>query len=148
MMPIERSVPAMVKLPSPNSMSPAEASSTKPATACPFRYLRGGFDDRGAARIHRARTAGAAAREQFVAVALQQPDLLERDAELRRQHLRERRGVALAVIERAGNDGDVAIRLEADAAHFLVRRRGDFEIAADAEAAQLAALLGCRACAP
>ena len=56
------------------------------------------------------------------------------------QHLRERRGVALPVIERAGDDGDGAVGLEADAAHFLARRRGDFEKAADAEPAHLAAL--------
>jgi hypothetical protein len=45
--------------------------------------------------------------------------------------------MALAVVERAGDDGHVAVSLEADAAHFLVRRRGDFQIAADAEPAQL-----------
>ena len=48
------------------------------------------------------------------------------------QHLRERRRVALAVVERAGDDGDGAVGLEADAAHLLVGRRGDFEIVADA----------------
>ena len=36
MMPIERSVPAMVKRPAANSMSPADASSTKPAICLPF----------------------------------------------------------------------------------------------------------------
>ena len=49
--------------------------------------------------------------------------------------------MALAVIERAGDQRHRAVGLEADAAHFLVRRRGDFEIRADAEPAQLAALL-------
>ena len=49
--------------------------------------------------------------------------------------------MTLAVVERAGDDGDVAVAFEADAAHLLVRRRGDFQIAADAEPAQLAALL-------
>ena len=96
---------------------------------------------RRAAEHHRARAAGAAAGDQLVAVALQQADALERHAELLAQHLRERRGVALAVVERAGDDGHAAVGLEADAAHLLVGGRGDFEIAADAEAAQLAALL-------
>ena len=36
------------------------------------------------------------------------------------QHLRERRGVALAVVERAGEDRHAAVGLEADAAHLLV----------------------------
>jgi hypothetical protein len=51
------------------------------------------------------------------------------------------KGVALAVIEGAGNDRHIAVRLEADAAHLFVRRGGDLQIAADADAAQLAALL-------
>src|SRR5204863_3974689 len=100
-----------------------------------------GLDD-GLARIHhRARTAGAAAGQQFIAVALQQAHLLERHAELFAQHLRERRGVTLAVIERAGAERNAAVGVEADAAHFLVGRRGDFEEAADADAAHAAALL-------
>ena len=49
--------------------------------------------------------------------------------------------MALAVVERAGDDGDVAVGFEADAAHFLGRRRGDLEIVADAQPAQLAARL-------
>ena len=57
------------------------------------------------------------------------------------QHLGEGRPVALAVVERAGDDGDVAVGLEADAAHLLHRRRRDLEIVADADAAQLAARL-------
>ena len=50
----------------------------------------------------------------------------------------------LAEVERAGEEGDAArifpFVLEADRARFLVRRRGALEVAADAEAAQLAAL--------
>ena len=95
-----------------------------------------GLDD-GLARIHhRARAAGAAAGQQFIAVALQDAHLLERHAELLAQHLRERRGVALAVVERAGADGDAAVGVERNAAHLLVGRRRHFEIAADADAAQ------------
>src|SRR5919204_528977 len=85
------------------------------------------------------KAAGAAARDQQVAVALDQLDPVERHAELLGQHLGERRPVALAVIERAGDDGDVAVRLEADATHLLHRRRGHFEIVADADSTQPAA---------
>ena len=100
-----------------------------------------GLDQRRADEHHRARTAGAAAEGHAVAVALHQADAVERNAEHVGQHLREGRGVALAVIERAGDDGDRAVFLEVDAAHFLAGRGGHFEIAADAEAAQLAVLL-------
>src|SRR5439155_23149902 len=74
--------------------------------------------------------------------ALQQPDAIERNAEPVAQQLRERGGMALAVIERAGDDGDGAVGLEADAAHLLVRRRRHFQVGADAEAAQPPALPG------
>ena len=141
MMPIERSVPAMAKRPCANSMSDGGGfEHVRGDLLALLDHLVGGFDDRGAAVHDRFRAAGAAAGEQLVAVALQQADALERDAELLGQHLRERRGVALAVVERAGDDGDGAVGLEADAAHLLRRRRGDFEEAADAEAAHLAAL--------
>src|SRR6516165_5031348 len=100
-----------------------------------------GRDHRHAARRGRARTAGAAADDEFVAVALQQADAVEGNAEPARQNLRERRRVALAVVERAGDEGHGAVRFEADAAHLLVGWRGDFEIAADRDAAQPAALL-------
>src|SRR4029078_13193253 len=94
------------------------------------------LDDRRAARRDRARAAGAAAYDQLVAVALQEPDFLEWDAELLAQHLGIRRGVALAIIKRAGDDRDIAVRLKANPAHFLVRRRRHFEITADPDAAQ------------
>src|SRR5919201_4227035 len=111
-----------------------------------FQHVRGdlfalldqlgrGFDDGGAAVHDRFRTAGAAARQKLVAVALQETDALERDAEPLAQHLRERRRVSLPVVERAGDDGDGAVGLETEAAHFLARRRGDLEIVADAEPA-------------
>src|SRR5262249_53237444 len=103
-------------------------------------YLVGGFDDRGAAIHHRARATGAAAGEELVAVALEQADAVERDAELLAQHLREGRAVALAVVERAGENGDGTVGFEAHAAHLLVGRRRDLQVAADADTAQLAAL--------
>ena len=111
MMPIERSVPAMVKRPS-RELDVARRGFEHEARdlLALLDHFVGAFDDRGAARIHRARAAGAAAGEQLVAVALQQLDALERHAEPRGQHLRERRGVTLAVVERAGDDGDVAVR--------------------------------------
>ncbi len=100
--------------------------------------LRTRLDHGRAARHHRARPAGAAADEQGIAVALQQPDAVEGDAEPVDQDLSQGRGMALAVVERAGDHRQRAVRLEADAAHFLRRRRRHFEIAADAAAAQLA----------
>ncbi len=54
---------------------------------------------------------------------------------------REGRGVALAVIERAGDDGDGAVGIELDAALLLGHRRRGFDVAGDAEAAQFAGLL-------
>src|SRR5205823_5385861 len=102
-------------------------------------HLFAGADDRIAADDHRFRAASAAAGDQRVAVALDQLDALERDAEPGGEHLGERRPMALTVIERAGDDRDVAIRLEADAAHLAARRAGQFEIVADAAAAQPAA---------
>ena len=83
--------------------------------------------------------AGSAAGKELIAVALQEPDALEWNAELFREHLSERRGVTLPVIERAGDDCDTAIRLEANAAHFFARRCRDFEKAADPEPAQSSA---------
>ena len=82
MMPTERSVPAMTKRPARNSMSAAAASSTCAAICLPASMtLSAGLDDRVAADDHRFRAAGAAAGDQLVAVALQQADALERDAE-------------------------------------------------------------------
>ena len=63
------------------------------------------------------------------------------------KHLRERRGVAHAEIERAGRQRHGAVGIEFDVGQFLRRRRGDFEEVADAEPAQLAALARFRACA-
>src|SRR5271163_618308 len=102
--------------------------------------LFAGADDGRIARHQRFRAAGAAAGDQLVAVALQQADALERHAELLVQYLGEWCPVALAVIERAGDDRDIAVGLEADAAHLIGWRRSHFEIVADATAAQQAAL--------
>src|SRR4051812_3795145 len=47
----------------------------------------------------------------------------------------------LPVVERAGDERHAAGVVELEAAHFLVRRRRDLEIAADAEPTQAPALL-------
>ena len=99
---------------------------------------RSELDDRRAGRGDRARAAGAVAEADEVAVVLFERDLLEGYAELRRQHLCERRGVTLAVVERAGGEFHRTVRLEGDLAEFAARRRGDLEIGADRDAAQFA----------
>jgi hypothetical protein len=48
--------------------------------------------------------------------------------------------VALAVVERACRQRHAAVGIEGDLAEFAVRRRGDLEIGADCDPAQLAAL--------
>ena len=57
------------------------------------------------------------------------------------QHLGEGRGVALAVVERAGDDRHPPVRLEADPAHLGIGRGGDLEIAGEPAPAQPALLL-------
>src|SRR5438046_1471945 len=138
--PTERSVPAMTKRPARNSMSATAASSTCAAILpAGLDNLVGGADDRIAANNHRFGAPGAAARDQFVAVALNEADALEWDAKPRRQHLGEWRPVPLPVIQGAGDDRHSAVRLEADAAHLAAGRPGQFEIIADAAPAQFAA---------
>ena len=141
MMPIERSVPAMVKRPLANSMSPSDASSNmRRRLFAFFDHERGSFHDRLTGRGDRARAAGAVAEAHEIAVVLLDRDFLEGHAELGGKHLRERRCMALAVIERAGGQFHAAVRLERDLAEFAARRRGDLEIGADGDAAQLAVL--------
>ena len=135
-------MPAIRNSPPSNVMSAAAASRKWPASRAAFvDDLGRGFDDRLAARHDRARAAGAAAGQQLVAVALDQVDQLERQAEPVGQHLGEGRGVALAVVEGAGDQGDPAVLLEADAAHLRVGGGGDLEIAGEAAPAQPAARL-------
>ena len=96
-------------------------------------------DGDGIAAIHRrARAAGAATDQHFVGITLHQPDLFERHAQLIHQHLGKRRPVPLAVIQRAGNDRHRPIRLEADATHLVIGRRGDFQVLPDPAPAQFA----------
>ncbi len=100
-------------------------------------HLVAGLEEGLAGDQRRLRAAGAAADFELVGIALQQAEAGHRDAELAAQHLGERRGVALAVVERAAQHGDGAVGLEAHAAIFLGRRSGDLEVGADAAAAQL-----------
>ena len=105
-----------------------------------FDHLGCRLDGGGACRLRRARAAGAAAGEQAVAVAFDQADAVERNAERLAQHLRERCGMTLAVVESADQLRHRAVGLEMDAAVFLALRRGHFEETADADAAQAPAL--------
>src|SRR5262245_40185920 len=103
-------------------------------------HLGSRLHDRSAAVHDRFRAAGTATRQELVAVALQEANAFERNAEPVAQYLREGRRVSLPVVERAGDDRDGAVRFEADAAHFLAWRRGDLEEASDAKPAKLPAL--------
>src|SRR5262245_28284488 len=103
-------------------------------------HLGSRFHDRGAAVHYRFRAAGTASRQELVAVALQEANAFERNAEPVAQYLRKGRRVSLPVIERASDDGDGAVRFEADTAHFLARRRRHLEEASDTEPAQFSAL--------
>ena len=104
-----------------------------------LHHQRGRLDDGTPGRHQRLRTASAAARDQQVAIGLHQPHALERHPQMGVQHLGEGAPVALAVIQRAGDDGDKTVFLEADLALFLGRRGGAFQEVADADAAQNAA---------
>ena len=134
-------MPAIVKRPLPNSMSPSAASIRCAAARLPFSITS--FD---ASTI--AMPLAVIEREPPVPLPACTMSLspcssliaLEGNAELRAQHLRERRRVALAVVERAGDQPHRAVILEHDLAEFDAGRRGDFEIGADRDAAQLAAL--------
>src|ERR1700738_3960703 len=75
-----------------------------------------------------------------VAVALLELDAFEGHAELRTEHLRERCRMTLAIVERAGDQPDRTVILEHDLAEFDAGRGGDFEIGADGNAPELAAL--------
>ena len=99
------------------------------------------FSERGADKHHRTRAAAAAAERHPVAVAFHHSDAVERNAEQVAQYLRIGRCMAHAEIERAGNDGHRAVGIEMDCAEFLAGRCRHFEITADAESAQQAALL-------
>src|SRR5882724_13335048 len=77
-----------------------------------------GLHDGHAAGGDGARAAGAVAGMHDVAVALFEFYALEGDTELRGKHLRERRRMTLAVVERAGDQADRAVGFEYDLAEF------------------------------
>ena len=113
------------------------------------------LDDRRAADRERARAVGAHAEQHAAGVAVHDVDVLDRNAEARRDDLRERRLVALAVAVRAGEHRHAAGRMHAHLAGLEqararaerardVRRRdaAGLDVGRVAEAAQLAALRG------
>ena len=122
--------------------------------------LVGGAVERRAADRNRARAEGAGAVRDGIGVALDDLDLLDRDAQLRRQDLREGRGVALAVIVGAEHGAHGAVGLDADRGRLVeadaraappAKREGatpdDLDVAGHADAASrprrsAAALLG------
>ncbi len=104
-----------------------------------FDDLLGADDKRAAGRHHGPGPAAAATGQKLVAVALQQADLVEGNAQQVDQDLGEGARMALTVIQRARDDRDAAIVIEPHAAHFLARRGCDFAEGTDAQAAQLAA---------
>jgi len=92
MMPIERSVPAMVKRALCEfDVAFGRLHQMRSGLLAFFDHERGSLHDRLTRRRDRARAAGCVAEADEIAVALLQCDLLEGNAELRRQHLRERR---------------------------------------------------------
>src|SRR3981189_561099 len=98
------------------------------------------LDDRHPAGGDGARAAGAAAGMHEVAVALFEFYAVEGDAELGGENLRERRRMSLTIVERAGDQPHRAVILEHDLAELDAGGCGDFEIGADGNASELAAL--------
>ncbi len=105
-----------------------------------FDHQFRGLHDGLAARGDRAGATGAVTGMHDIAVALLQFDGIERHTEAVAQHLRERRGVALAVIERSGHKLHRIVVDELDLAELDAGRGGDFQIRAHRDATQLAAL--------
>ena len=111
------------------------------------------LDDRRAADGERARAVRPHAEQHAAGVAVDDVDVLDRDAELSRHHLGERRLVSLAVAVRAGEDGHAAGRVDAHLAgleqagaraerarHVRRRDAAGLDVRCIADAAQLAAL--------
>jgi hypothetical protein len=85
---------------------------------------------------------GADAGIDEIGVAILVADEIGIDAELVRQHLLEDRAVALAVIHAAGDERDRARWVEAHLGEFIIAPAGRGDRGGDAEAEDLAALLG------
>src|SRR5580693_10787025 len=103
-------------------------------------HQRGRLGDRHAGCGDGAGTAGAVAETHEIAVVLFELDVFEGYAELRGKHLCERGGMTLAIVERSGGQFHRTVRLERNLAEFAAGRCRDFEIGADRDAAELAAL--------
>ena len=103
----------------------------------------GGATQRRAARHQRARAERATAMAHLIGIAEHVAHPVRIDAEEIDDHLPERGLVALAVIVRAEQHGDVAVRVELDFRAFVAgiaeRPAGNFDRMHDADAAQLAA---------
>src|SRR5256885_11496427 len=105
---------------------------------CLLDHLIAGARRRDAAHLRRARAAGAVAHLDEFGVALAEIDHLERDTDLLRDDLRERGLVALAVAERAHDQGDTAIRCDFnDRLLGRLAARG-FAVITEADTAQFA----------
>ena len=142
-MPMPRSVPAMVKRPSLNSMSAfGRLQQMRRELLALGDDLLADQDDGAAAHGGGARAAGAHAERDRVGVALDELDPLRIDAEPVHQDLRLDGGVALAVRDRAGDEGHAAERIEADFGGLDGRVGGLLDGVGDADAAQHAALRG------
>ena len=111
------------------------------------------LDDRGAADRQRSRSVRSHAEQHASGIAVHDVDVLERNAEARRHHLRERRLVPLSMAVRAGEDRHRAGRMDAHFTRFEkpracaersrdVRRRepARFDVRRVSQAAQPAAL--------
>ncbi len=141
-----RSVPTTRNMPSANSTSPASASN-RCAVAAPALLDRLVAGERGGAARHHDRARGDARRagRHLVAVAFHEPTPRGIDAEPLRHQRHERGQMALPHRLRAGAQRHLAVRLEPQIDGLVENAAGDFEEAADADAAQLLRLLGRRA---
>ena len=97
----------------------------------------GAADHHGGTRRHRAETRHVACR-----IAVPDPDRIVRDAELHRRHMPEHREMSLSLRRRPDADLDRLMAAgKRERSCLLGHSAGDLEIAADADAAQLAGLL-------
>ncbi len=104
----------------------------------------GGCQEGVAAGHDRLRPPGAAAGSQLVAVALHEFDGVDRQAQPVGRHLGEGGRVALALVQRPGQDGDASIGTEPDSSGLLARPGRDLQIGRHRPAAQKPVRCGLR----